>query len=538
MSTQPVDRRRPSFHMIGASAATCLVLLACAAGASAGVQHFNIEPDQVVANGVPEPGAGNIESPGSVDIYHFTASPGQDVFFNEVFASNCLLTWTLTDANETTIFSQPFGQCGVDPGVLTLGGGAYTLTVQFPDDLTGTYSFVLNTDASTDTIELELNQLVSDGVPARGAGNIEWPGSSDVYTFTADPGTTVFFNEIFTTNCSLVWTLTDEDDAVIFSQAFGQCGADPGSFVLGGGTYTLRVADPAGNVTATYSFNLVTPDTWDHFDLQLDQVVSDGLPAPGAGNVESYGAVDVYTVADVPAGTQVFFNEVLTSNCAITWTVRDEEENVLFSQQLGQCGADPGTFILDGGTYTIHVQDPTGNGQGTYAFVLVTPASYELFELEYGVPVSNGFPAPGAGNLETPGAVDIYTFNAVEGDVVYFNEISSQGCSFVWKVTGPDDSLLFSQTMGVCGPDPGEFVLEEGEYTIRVEEPSGNMTGTYAFAICTIHSPDINCDGAVQGADLGLLLAAWGSAGPAGDLDRNGVVDGADLGLLLASWTG
>jgi len=46
---------------------------------------------------------------------------------------------------------------------------------------------------------------------------------------------------------------------------------------------------------------------------------------------------------------------------------------------------------------------------------------------------------------------------------------------------------------------------------------------------------DLNCDGAIDGADLGLLLAAWGLTGP-GDLDGNGVVDGADLGLLLAAW--
>lgn len=47
---------------------------------------------------------------------------------------------------------------------------------------------------------------------------------------------------------------------------------------------------------------------------------------------------------------------------------------------------------------------------------------------------------------------------------------------------------------------------------------------------------DLNGDRRVNGADLGLLLAAWGSAGP-GDLNGNGTVDGADLGLLLALWT-
>jgi len=49
---------------------------------------------------------------------------------------------------------------------------------------------------------------------------------------------------------------------------------------------------------------------------------------------------------------------------------------------------------------------------------------------------------------------------------------------------------------------------------------------------------DLNCDGVVGGADLGLLLAAWGTCGspcPA-DIDDNGVVNGADLGFLLAAW--
>ncbi len=46
---------------------------------------------------------------------------------------------------------------------------------------------------------------------------------------------------------------------------------------------------------------------------------------------------------------------------------------------------------------------------------------------------------------------------------------------------------------------------------------------------------DLDGDGKVTGADLGILLQQWGGDGPA-DLDRNGVVDGGDLGLLLQSW--
>lgn len=46
---------------------------------------------------------------------------------------------------------------------------------------------------------------------------------------------------------------------------------------------------------------------------------------------------------------------------------------------------------------------------------------------------------------------------------------------------------------------------------------------------------DINADGVVDGADLGLLLGSWGQNGAA-DLDGSQLVDGADLGLLLGAW--
>lgn len=47
---------------------------------------------------------------------------------------------------------------------------------------------------------------------------------------------------------------------------------------------------------------------------------------------------------------------------------------------------------------------------------------------------------------------------------------------------------------------------------------------------------DLNGDGVVNGADLGLLIGAWGGSGPA-DLNCDGIVDGADLGLLIGAWT-
>jgi len=46
---------------------------------------------------------------------------------------------------------------------------------------------------------------------------------------------------------------------------------------------------------------------------------------------------------------------------------------------------------------------------------------------------------------------------------------------------------------------------------------------------------DVNADRAVDGADLGLMLSSWGTAGSA-DLNGDATVNGADLGILLSAW--
>lgn len=52
---------------------------------------------------------------------------------------------------------------------------------------------------------------------------------------------------------------------------------------------------------------------------------------------------------------------------------------------------------------------------------------------------------------------------------------------------------------------------------------------------------DLNGDAVVSGADLAILLGAWGPCGSgpcAADLNCSGTVDAADLAVLLGAWTG
>ena len=77
-----------------------------------------------------------------------------------------------------------------------------------------------------------------------------------------------------------------------------------------------------------------------------------------------------------------------------------------------------------------------------------------------------------------------------------------------------------SWSLFAFGPDT---CLNIAQYSVMIER-----------AACRA---DLDGNGSVDGADLGLLLGAWGpAAGNSADLNGDGFVDGADLGLLLGAW--
>jgi len=74
--------------------------------------------------------------------------------------------------------------------------------------------------------------------------------------------------------------------------------------------------------------------------------------------------------------------------------------------------------------------------------------------------------------------------------------------------------------------------------TVTPSDGTANgAAGTISVIVGGARFGDLNGDGMVNGADLGLLLGAWGTcAGCAADLNGDGVVSGGDLGLLLGAW--
>jgi len=85
---------------------------------------------------------------------------------------------------------------------------------------------------------------------------------------------------------------------------------------------------------------------------------------------------------------------------------------------------------------------------------------------------------------------------------------------------GPDDLILAGA--GVGG-GVAQGVLP-GAISVQISKPIGCLGA-------------INGDGVVNGADLAILLGAWGpNPGSPSDLNGDGVVDGVDLSILLSAW--
>ena len=85
----------------------------------------------------------------------------------------------------------------------------------------------------------------------------------------------------------------------------------------------------------------------------------------------------------------------------------------------------------------------------------------------------------------------------------------------------------------------GETLAFAGSVSYAVY-PDGAAQQEYAaaqFVLPEIEFPwDIDGSGAIDGADLGLLLLNWDTDDPAADVNGDGIVDGADLGLVLLNW--
>lgn len=96
-----------------------------------------------------------------------------------------------------------------------------------------------------------------------------------------------------------------------------------------------------------------------------------------------------------------------------------------------------------------------------------------------------------------------------------------------WTVADVRTALFETASVYVATGAPDPLFLE-GYGIINAAAAAMSLTRSAA---------DLDGDGIVSGADLGILLGAWGPCSDcAADLNGDGIVDGADVGVMLGEW--
>jgi hypothetical protein len=143
---------------------------------------------------------------------------------------------------------------------------------------------------------------------------------------------------------------------------------------------------------------------------------------------------------------------------------------------------------------------------------------------------TDSFPlATDVGDLDGDGDLDWIT-SSYNGDWFIFTNNGNGTFVFHSEIDAP---IAASCSLPVDMDNDGDldlvFIDELGDWLFVFSNGGNNGPPT--------DPADLNGDGTVDGADLGLLLAGWNTAGP-GDINGDGLVDGADLGLLLIGFSG
>jgi hypothetical protein len=433
-------------------------------------QSYAISVGETISDGSPSSGAGNIESPGAEDRYTFSVAGAIDL---HMLANDCGCEWSLRSS--TGALDHGFTKQGLGDVSAPLTAGSYVLTVTGNGPSTGTYSFALTAVPDAQTFGIAPGDTVSDGTPMTGAGNIETPGATDEYTFTLGTASRVYLNDLANA-CGCDWSLRASTGSLANGFAV-QSMSDVGPTPLPAGSYVLTVTG-SGSSTGTYSFALTAVPSAQTFAIALGDIVSDGIPTTGAGNIESPGSTDRYTFSVGTSGPVDLHD--IDGSCSCTWSLRSSAGS--FEHGFVQQGlTDIGPLWLPADSYVLTVSG-SGAATGTYSFELAAVPSPQTFAITLGATITDGNPAAGAGNIESPGATDKYTFNATAGSRI---GITSLGCTTpaTYVLSAPSGRQLLQGN--VCGAgDVLDLPGETGQYSLSVGGGTVNV-GTYSLQIAT-----------------------------------------------------
>jgi choice-of-anchor A domain-containing protein/RHS repeat-associated protein len=381
-------------------------------GDQVGAFRFQVVDQSSIPGGAdPEFNIGDVVSggldPGNSITYTFTATVGQQLFFNaQIFFDGA---WQLLDPNGNEVFNTSFTSQPLLPVTV---GGTWTLVLTANNFFGGDppYQFeVFNVPTETPAQQaINIGDVVT--------GSVADIGASTNYTFTAAAGQRLFVDlQQAAISGAFGYTLTDPNGNQVSQGTLTNTGlflpAIAGVYTLqvgvnfnGGGTFDLSQATFPLSYRFQLDDNSVTP-------INIGDVVN--------GTIQAQGETRYYTF-QATAGQRIY-PKVLSGFIELNLT-----------GPTGFISTDQVTTLTASGQYNLSVIGPVGN----FSLQIVSVPPVVPTPISFGTPVSD---------TVLPGDYRIYTFSATAGDRYLFDLQQNNTIFFnplAFRILKPDGTVF------------------------------------------------------------------------------------------------
>lgn len=285
--------------------------------------------------------------------------------------------------------------------------------------------------------------------------------------------------------------------------------------------------------------------------IDLGRIIAGSAPAATSVNVMKIGADpttwETFVVGDLldneamthqafTSGSQMSSIPLVFGSTASTGMASGQI--VIDNTDLTSAGAGQGVSDADD-TITV-MAEIVDHSTGSFDDTLVDL----VFDIDFGDVQQGSFASPGEFEVFNIAGDPLFTADLVVGTITPSGD---SGVLTIDLLSGTSiaaglmaSSEAFVDTSAALGAYSATYTIEVGDESIPGALSGASLTlNLTANLIVGSCAADINGDGAVDTADLGILVAAFGNTGMGLPADLNGddVVDTADLGILISEFS-
>jgi len=242
-------------------------------------------------------------------------------------------------------------------------------------------------------------------------------------------------------------------------------------------------------------------------------MAGDSILIEAEGEVATPGQQSDYSF-DASAGQTVLL-EIRLSELSTYWTLTGPDQGEIFSIIRSGVSSLGPQVLEQAGEYTLSVSG-YAEETGAYSFALWNVPMPDSFEIPL-ASVIGSETGTGAGEIETPGVKDVYTFEATAGQSIFI-EVPEANFTSYWVLADQDDTQVFAGFRS-GGSNIGLVQLERGGvYTLTVSGYQAE-TGTYRARLWEVPAPD------TFAVEIGQTVAPEMTSAGAGSIESPGAQD-------------